>query len=410
MEGAGFLKTVSFGGFDKKDVLQYVDKLNTQIYTLENELNEKKALLEASGSNSEDAEKYEKLLNENRATITELQTNNESLKNQLKNAEDEAAEKDKEIADLKGKLAAMEDELIEAKNKAAAASNVENNAMDLSNVFMEAQKSAASIVTNAKENARKMDEDARKLANQVVDDANSKASTIVKSADEKALRIVTDAESRSEQMRTASDNMKAVVLAEVAEISQSINQVKSILDQFTNDGLAKINETSKLLADTEGTLKKNGIPQFTPPKGTKMAQPAPMQRPVQPAPVQRPVQPAHAAAPQPAPVQVAQPAPASAPAAQAQPAPAPAPAAAPQAQQPKVQPAAQAQPAPAPAPAAAPQAQPKAAPKPEKPKFDFSDLEALAKQIEADASKGKPIDDGYDGNVDPKSIKLSKMG
>ncbi|UKI16145.1 MAG: hypothetical protein L6V87_10795 [Ruminococcus sp.] len=46
MDGTGFLKTVNFGGFDKKDVLAYVDQLNTKIYTLENELEEKKALLE----------------------------------------------------------------------------------------------------------------------------------------------------------------------------------------------------------------------------------------------------------------------------------------------------------------------------------------------------------------------------
>ena len=49
MDGTGFLKTVSFGGFDKKDVLAYVDELNTKIYTLEAELDEKKALLESSG-------------------------------------------------------------------------------------------------------------------------------------------------------------------------------------------------------------------------------------------------------------------------------------------------------------------------------------------------------------------------
>ena len=40
MDGTGFLKTVNFGGFDKKDVLAYVDQLNTKIYTLENELEE----------------------------------------------------------------------------------------------------------------------------------------------------------------------------------------------------------------------------------------------------------------------------------------------------------------------------------------------------------------------------------
>ena len=40
MDGTGFLKTINFGGFDKKDVLAYVDQLNTKIYTLENELEE----------------------------------------------------------------------------------------------------------------------------------------------------------------------------------------------------------------------------------------------------------------------------------------------------------------------------------------------------------------------------------
>ena len=412
MEGAGFLKTVSFGGFDKKDVLQYVDKLNTQIYTLENELNEKKALLESAGTGDKAAtEKYEQLLNENRATITELQTSNESLKNQLKNAEDESAAKDREIEDLKAKLAAMEDELIEAKNKAAASSQAETNAMDLSNVFMQAQNTANSIVTSAKENARKMDEDARKLANQVVDDANSKASTIVKSADERALKIVTDAETRSEQLRTASENMKAVVLAEVAEIQQSVDQVKAMLDTFTVDGLAKITQTSQLLANTEQTLKKNGIPQFTAPRTARPAPapqppkfggtaPAPAPKPVPPVQPVQPVQPAQAQPQQPAQAQ-AQPAPAPAPKPVAQDAAAAlqqAQAVKPQAQPQAAQPQQQAQPQ-----------QPKPAPKINIAGFDMAELEKYAKGVEAEVSKGKPVDDGYDGNVDPKNIRLSKM-
>ncbi|MBQ5333941.1 MAG: hypothetical protein J6K92_11910 [Oscillospiraceae bacterium] len=413
----GFLKTVNFGGFDKKDVLAYVDQLNTKIYTLENELEEKKALLENSGGNMEDKEKYEKLLEADKAKITELQTSNESLKNQLSNAEAEAADKDKEIADLKKKLTDMENELIEAKNAAAAASPAENNAMDLTNVFMEAQRTATTIVTNAKENARKMDEDAKKLANQVVDDANSKASTIVKTADEKANKILTDAEDKSSkmmsdaegksaEMRRAADNMKAVVLAEIGEIEGQVQSIKTMLEniskQSLSESIAKITETAGLLTSTQDTLKKDGIPEFTPPKGVKMAaapEPAPKPAPVaaKPAPAPAPA----AAKPAPAPAPAApKPAPAPTPAAAAaKPAPAPAPAA------PK--------PAPAPTPAAA-----KPAPKPT-PKlnnnfgFDLSEIEAMAKAIEADASKhgkGTPLNDGYDGNVDPKSIKLSNMG
>lgn len=411
----GFLKTVNFGGFDKKDVLAYVDQLNTKIYTLENELEEKKALLENSGGNMEDKEKYEKLLESDKAKITELQTNNESLKNQLSNAEAEAAEKDKEIAELKKKIGDMENELIEAKNAAAAASPAESSAMDLTNVFMEAQRTATTIVTTAKENARKMDEDAKKLANQVVDDANSKASTIVKTADEKATKILTDAEDKSSkmmsdaegkttEMRRAADNMKAVVLAEIGEIEGQVNSIKEMLDmiskQSLSDSIAKINETAGLLTKTQDTLKKDGIPEFTPPKGVKMAAaPAPA---VKPAPTSAPA----AAKPAPAPAPAVKPAAAPTPAA-AKPAPAPAPAAAAKPEAPK----------PAAAPTPAP-AKPAAAPKPT-PKlnnnfgFDLSEIEAMAKAIEADASKhnkGTPLNDGYDGNVDPKSIKLSNMG
>ena len=411
----GFLKTVNFGGFDKKDVLAYVDQLNTKIYTLENELEEKKALLENSGGNMEDKEKYEKLLESDKAKITELQTNNESLKNQLSNAEAEAAEKDKEIAELKKKIGDMENELIEAKNAAAAVSPAESSAMDLTNVFMEAQRTATTIVTTAKENARKMDEDAKKLANQVVDDANSKASTIVKTADEKATKILTDAEDKSSkmmsdaegktsEMRRAADNMKAVVLAEIGEIEGQVKSIKEMLDmiskQSLSDSIAKINETAGLLTKTQDTLKKDGIPEFTPPKGVKMAAaPAPTVKPAStPAPA--------AAKPAPAPAPAAKPAAAPTPApAAAKPAPAPTPAAKPEAPKPAA--------APTPAPA-----KPAAAPKPT-PKlnnnfgFDLSEIEAMAKAIEADASKhnkGTPLNDGYDGNVDPKSIKLSNMG
>ena len=53
MDGTGFLKTVRVGGFDKKDVLAYVDELNSKIYALEAELDEKKALLEGSGGGGE---------------------------------------------------------------------------------------------------------------------------------------------------------------------------------------------------------------------------------------------------------------------------------------------------------------------------------------------------------------------
>lgn len=273
MDGTGFLKTVSFGGFDKKDVLNYVDELNTKIYTLQEELEQKNNLLEQSsgGDNKEVSEKYEKLLAEDKKKIAELQTSNDSLKNQMKSLEDESAEKDKEIADLKAKNAELENEVIDAKNKAAAASPADTSAMDLTNVFMEAQKTANTIVTQAKANAKKMDEDAKRLANQVVDDANSKASTIVKSADEKANKLITDAEGKSSaiiadaedksaEMKAAAAEMKAMILSEVTEMDNKVKAIKDAIEALHSDSSEKLDATHNTINESMEFFKNGQIP------------------------------------------------------------------------------------------------------------------------------------------------------
>lgn len=271
MEGTGFLKTVRVGGFDKKDVLAYVDELNTKIYTLEAELEEKKALLEgAEGGAGVDNSKYEELLAADKAKITELQTANDSLKLQMKSMEDDLAEKDNEIAALKAQNAELEEQLQEAKNKAASSNAAsENSAMDLSNVFLEAQKTANTIVTQAKENARKMDEDAKKLANQVVDDANGKASTIVKSADERASRILSDAEDRSSEMRAAAESIRKQVTAEISEIDENIVKLKEVLEMFSSESIIKLDEAKAQIDNAQNALKRGMAP------GSKVVTPAP---------------------------------------------------------------------------------------------------------------------------------------
>lgn len=289
MDGTGFLKTVNFGGFDKKDVLAYVDELNTKIYTLEAELDEKKALLENSGgAGGADTEKYEELLAADKAKISELQAGNDSLRLQMKTMEDEIAAKDKEIEEFKARTAELEEQLQDAKNKAAAASTGESSALDLSNVFIEAQKTANTIVTQAKENARKMDEDAKKLANQVVDDANGKASTIVKNADEKATKIISDAEDRSSEMRAAADKIKKEVTEEIAEIDENVVKLKEVLEMFSGESLSRLNEAKAQLENVRSSLGKVGSA-----AGSAAAKPAAKPAPVQkaaPKPEEKPAQ------------------------------------------------------------------------------------------------------------------------
>lgn len=306
MAETGFLKTVSFGGFDKKDVLAYVDELNTKIYTLEAELDEKKALLESSGGDGGgvDSAKYEELLAADKAKITELQTNNDSLKLQMTTMQDELAGKDKEIEALKAQNAELEEQLQEAKNKAASAGSADNSAMDLSNVFIEAQKTANTIVTQAKENARKMDEDAKKLANQVVDDANGKASTIVKNADEKASKILSSAEDKSSEMRAAAERIRREVTEEIAEIDENVIKLREVLEMFSGESLAKLDEAKAQLNTVRSTLggKPAAKSAPAPAPAPKAAAPAPAPAPAQPAPA-----PAAESAPAPVPPPVSKP-------------------------------------------------------------------------------------------------------
>ncbi|MDR0991549.1 MAG: hypothetical protein LBL87_01450 [Ruminococcus sp.] len=350
MEGTGFLKTVSFGGFDKKDVLAYVDELNTKIYTLEAELDEKKKLLEASGDLGSGSEKYEELLRADKVKITELQTNNDSLRIQMATQVDEMAEKDREIAALKKQTATLEDQLADAKRQAAAGGGADA-AMDLSAVFMEAQKSATTIVAQAKENARKMDEDAKKLANQVVDDANGKASTIVKQADERANRILTEAEDKTAEIRAQAEAVKSSVSAQIADLDGNIGKLREIIESFSGSSIGKLDSAKDVVARAQGVIA-----------GTDMSFGAPAKRVSQ---VKRP-EPAAA----PVPTFTPPPAPKME---DIRPAPAPAP------EPPKPAPVAAPEPPPAPAPV----------PKPEPPKkpsnkfgFDLSELENLTKMVE----------------------------
>lgn len=330
MDGTGFLKTVRVGGFDKKDVLAYVDELNSKIYALEAELDEKKALLENSDGGGQSNEKYEELLAADKSKITELQTSNESLKHQMQTMEDELSEKDKELEECKSQIAELEQQLQEARNTAAASAgnSGESSALDLSNVFIEAQKTANTIVTQAKENARKMDEDAKKLANQVVDDANGKASTIVKNADEKASRILSDAEDRSSEMRAASDKIRQEVEDEIAEIDENVTKLKEVLEMFSGESLARLKDAKDQIDSTQNALKKGKAPGAAAPKSA--------------------------------------------------PAPAPKPAPAPQAAQPTPQPAAQ--------------SVPKQPAKPAFAGFDMSELESLTKAAEAAAESEGELD------------------
>ncbi len=255
MENSGFLKTVNFGGFDKKDVLAYVDSLNTKIYTLEAELQEAKA---NAGDNS--SADLDEMLAKERAKSGELKAKVDTLTLTIQSNEDLLKTKDGEITKLKSQVEELEDKLANAPKN-----DVEASAVDISNVFIEAQKSANAVVAQAKENAKKMDADAKALAEEVVNDANAKAA-----------RIIYDAERQSDGVKAAAAAAKAAIKDDIDKLMSNVSVLGSTIAEFTKSSTDSIEKAKSVIGDTQksiengnfGATTKSSSPISSAPKST----------------------------------------------------------------------------------------------------------------------------------------------
>ncbi len=245
MDGSGFLRTVSFGGFDKKDVLSYVDELNTKIYTLEAELEEKNAVIESgggAGDSSAEIKRYEELLAKERAKSGELSASLSSIKLEMESQVGELSNKNAEIEDLKVKLE-------EAENKAATGGDGGVSAFDIGSVFVEAKNSADRIVTDARAAAKKMDEDAKELAQQVVEEANVKANKIVTDASDSVASKVAEAERKAKE---TIENAKVTAADTIAEADAKAKKTIADADTKAAQTISNADNTAKkTIADAE---------------------------------------------------------------------------------------------------------------------------------------------------------------
>ncbi|MBQ7756138.1 MAG: hypothetical protein IJ401_02415, partial [Oscillospiraceae bacterium] len=151
-----YLKTVNFGGFDKKETLQYIDTLLSDIYRLEAEVKEKDGMISSLESgevqNFSGKEELEARLDEGKSKISELQASNDTLKLQVANYESDVTEKDAQITSLKNEIEDLKEKLADAEANAAAGGG-DSTAFDMGALFMEAKKSADAVVTEAKKAA-----------------------------------------------------------------------------------------------------------------------------------------------------------------------------------------------------------------------------------------------------------------
>lgn len=153
MASNGYLRTVRVGGFDKQDVLAYVDDLTSKIYTLEAQVNDQNETIERlekqGGAQKQDFEgkkELEKKVEEAKNKIAELMANTDTMKVRIADYEQQVTEKDAELEKQKQEIEDLKEKLETAEANAGTATP----AFDLGSVFMEAQNTANKVVQEAK--------------------------------------------------------------------------------------------------------------------------------------------------------------------------------------------------------------------------------------------------------------------
>ena len=155
------------------------------------------------------------------------------------------------LEELKGKVTALE---------------ADSEAVALSQVFIAAQQSADALKKAATVEAETKENKAKELAEEILADANSTAAEIVYEAEKKAAETIADAKNKSEQMSVASNNLKANLLEDVDKVFGDVQKLKDVLEKFRDNGLAKIEESQRILQNTKSKLEDGGVPVFRMPE------------------------------------------------------------------------------------------------------------------------------------------------
>lgn len=256
-----FMKIVTYGGYDKDDVMKQFASYNLRISELKNQLDEAKAQLNVYKSGGDAEAAYEAAMAQDRAKLSEAMAQNETVDSMLKSYEDQIQAKDAEIKSLHEAAAELSASLSDANAKINAMQSGDE-AMALSNIFLEAQKTGNNLKSAARAEADKVKEDAMALAEDIVREANNEAAKIVYEAEKNAAVATANAQNDVEQMSVATNNMRAAMLENIEGLTAEVANIKAVLDEFSKTGLDDLIKAQDLIKGTENTLKSGGVPKF----------------------------------------------------------------------------------------------------------------------------------------------------
>ena len=247
MNETRFIKTVTFGGYDKADTEEHIKNLYNRISALETELGTTRLLLGNAENNTVIAELSEKL--------AESQAENEKLSFSLQTVTAENQALENEIKNLKYSVSELEHNLADADMKILSMSQKDDKA-----VFASAKKSAEEIIEKAREKAENLKSDSEKLAGNIIAEANNQASEIIYDAELYATEMT--AEIEEENLSAIPENIRAVILSEVNTLSECMDNFRKSFTEFLSTGNRILEESGNILTETKKTVIKGGVPVF----------------------------------------------------------------------------------------------------------------------------------------------------
>lgn len=259
MNETKFIKTVTFGGYDKADTDEHIKALYFKIATLESELKIAENSLKKYKKGTDPKLINDALISEIRAEFAECKAENKSLTEKLKSAIAENKKQENEINTLKYSVAELEHNLSDADMKLLSMSQKDDTAV-FGAVFASAKKSASEIIENAQKKASDIAEDSKKLAENIVAEANNKAADIVYEAEVYAAEMT--AEVSDEKMEAVAGNIKALLLEDVNSLSGYMEKFRKSFTELLSAGNNILEKSGNMLSETRNTLIQGGMPVF----------------------------------------------------------------------------------------------------------------------------------------------------
>lgn len=241
-----FMKTATFGGYDKNDVHERIEVLVSQNNALRNELSDVK-MLKTSESISNDAENR---LAESRELLTKLQTENDMLSLKLENSEKEREDYASKNAELAKEIEELNAKLDRANGMITALQQAGNDeTAAFTNVMEQYRKAADNIIGDARSKAAAVKYDANKSAEDTVAQANKISEKIIRAAAIKASETVSAAESKAKEITGETQQQTSVVVqnADMDAFIKSFDILKNFIEGFVTNGRSAIMQSENLI-------------------------------------------------------------------------------------------------------------------------------------------------------------------